>query len=208
MTDTPQERREAARIRRRWLNLGELLAIVAVVISALTLWNSYRERTNSEAARQVDLDKGSRTAALLTLRATADRNGATLSLSPRSDTQTIQSQTITFPALLGVSPVDTTGNARIERGWFDRELAKARKAAGATHDRPGDARLPILITTRYVVNGEEKVDSGLFALGYEASHAFLAGTSIRLTGLSRVGTANDDKSGKARLEALAKEKLG
>ncbi len=33
---------EAAAIRRRWINLGEVLAVIAVLISALTLWNSYQ----------------------------------------------------------------------------------------------------------------------------------------------------------------------
>jgi hypothetical protein len=208
VTDTPQERSEAARVRRRWLNLGELLAIVAVVISALTLWNSYRERTNTEAEHKAAAEKGSRTTATMIFRATPDRNGTILSLAPRSDSQTVQSQTITFPSALGVSPVDTTGDARIERGWFDSELAKARKAAGAKHDQPGDARLPLLITTHFLVDGEPKVDRGLFELGYEASHAFLSGTTIRLKGLSRVGSVGDDVSGKKQLEALAKGALG
>ena len=49
MSGTPLERAEAARVRRRWINLGELVAVLALVISALTLWNSYRERTTNEA---------------------------------------------------------------------------------------------------------------------------------------------------------------
>ena len=54
MQETPQERQEAARVRRRLLNLGEILAIAAVVISGLTLWNSYSERTHSEAQKTAD----------------------------------------------------------------------------------------------------------------------------------------------------------
>ena len=208
MTETPQERSEAARVRRRWLNLGELLAIVAVVISALTLWNSYRERTNTEAEHRAAAEKGSKSVATIIFHVTADRGGTTLSLTPRVESQTIQSQTIIFPSGLGVSPIDTTGDARIERGWFDSELAKARKAAGAKHDQPGDARLPLLITTHFLVDGEPKVDRGMFELGYEASHAFLSGTTIRLKGLSRVGTARDEAGGKKQLDLLAKANLG
>ena len=208
MTETPQEKREAARVRRRWLNLGELLAIAAVAISALTFWNSYRERTNSEAQHAAEATKSSHAAAVLVLKATPDRDGHTLAISPRADAQSIQSQTIAFPAILGLTPIDTTGDARIERGWFDTALVKARKAAGALHDRPGDARLPILITTHFLVDGAEATDRGLFELGYEASHSFLSGTSIKLKGLSRVGGVKDDATGKSRLDALAKGRLG
>lgn len=43
MSDSPEAKQEtrkeeAARIRRRWITLGELLAVAAVLISALTLY--------------------------------------------------------------------------------------------------------------------------------------------------------------------------
>ena len=47
---------EAAAIRRRWITLGEILAVVAVMISGLTFWNSYSERTASEAERAAEKD--------------------------------------------------------------------------------------------------------------------------------------------------------
>jgi len=207
VSDTPQERQEAARVRRRWLTLGELLAIAAVVISALTFWNSYRERTSSETQRQAESAKSSKSAATLVLKATAERDGRTLALSARAESQTIQSQTITFPKALGLDPVETTGDARIERDWFESELVKARKAAGGVHDQPGDARLPVLITTHFLVDGEPATDSALFQIGYETSKAFLQGTSVKLKGLSRVGAVKDEASGKQRLEALAGSSL-
>ena len=36
----PVEKHEAARARRRWLTLAEILGVAAVLISGLTLWNS------------------------------------------------------------------------------------------------------------------------------------------------------------------------
>ena len=38
MSETPQQRRR----RLRWLTLGELLAVIAVAISALGLWQSWK----------------------------------------------------------------------------------------------------------------------------------------------------------------------
>lgn len=208
MTESPQERREAARLRRRWLTLGELLAIAAVAISALTFWNSYRERTTDEAERQAAAARSTRTAAVLVLKATPDRDGRSLALAPRADSQTIQSQTIAFPGALGLAPIDTTGDARIERDWLAGALVKARKAAGGTHDAPGDARLPLMITTHYLVDGEAATDRAIFELGYVAAHGFLTGTTIRLKGLSRVGGVKDEASGRLRLAAMAKGRLG
>ena len=49
--ETPAAKAEAARIRRRWLTLGEILAVAAVAISGLTFWNSYSERRHTEEAR-------------------------------------------------------------------------------------------------------------------------------------------------------------
>ena len=68
MSETPQERQEKARVRRRWLTLGELIAIAGVLISALALWNSYRERTTSEARQTADATTSAHKAAVLVLR--------------------------------------------------------------------------------------------------------------------------------------------
>lgn len=206
--DKAEEKAEAARVRRRWLTLGEILAIVAVAISGLTLWNSYRERTNAEVEHRAESTKAERSAATLILKASPDRDGRTLALTPRLDSQTIQSQTITFPKALGLAAVDTTGDARIERSWLEAALVKARKAADAPDRTVGDARLPLLVVTRFLADGEAHVDRAVYELGYATEHAFLSGTSVKLRGLSRVGAVADDKAGQARIDALARGQLG
>ena len=208
MSETPQEKAETARVRRRWLTLGEILAIVAVAISGLTLWNSYRERTNADVARQAESSKATRSAATLVLKAAPDRDGRTLALSPRLDSQTIQGQTIAFPKVLGLAPVETTGDARIERSWLEAALVKARKAADAPDKTAGDARLPLLIVTRFLIDGDPRVDRAVYELGYATDHGFLSGTSVRLRGLSRVGPVASDAAGQARIDALAKGRVG
>lgn len=207
MTETPQERREAARVRRRWLTLGEIIAILAVAISGLTLWNSYRERTNAEAEHVAEQAKSARKAAVLVLKATPDKDGRTLALSPRADEQAIQSQTIRFPSALGVSAAETSSDARIERGWIESALVRARKAAGAETDTLGDARVPVLITTRYLADGEPQADRAIYEVGYATSHSLLGGTSVRLRGLSKEGAAASDAAGVKRMDALWKARL-
>jgi len=62
------------------------------------------------------------------LHATPGHDGNMLALAPRADSQSIQSQTIIFPTVLGLDPVETTGDARIEKSWFENALVSARKA--------------------------------------------------------------------------------
>jgi len=201
MAETPQEREEAARVRRRLLNLGEVVAILAVLISALTFWNSYRERKNAEAEHASEAAQTARKAATLTLKATPDKEGRTLALAPRSDTQAIQSQTIRFPTPLGISAAETSSDARIDRDWFASPLVRARKAAGI-EDRPGDARLPVLVETHFLADGDPHVDRALYEIGYGTSHSLLGGTEIHLKGLSRTEAVQRLDAGQKRIDAI------
>jgi len=201
MSETPQERAEAARVRRRWINLGELVAVLALIISALTLWNSYRERTTNEAEHAQQNAQSAKKAAILILKATPDKDGRTLTLMPRSDDQAIQSQKVSFPAKLGLSPAETSGDARIDRNWFASALVAARKEAGIT-DAPGDARVPVMIDTHFLVDGETHDDLAVYEVGYATTHGFLTGTDVHLRGLSRIGTVKNEDAGQKQIDAL------
>jgi len=130
-----------------------------------------------------------------------DRDGRTLALAPRADEQAIQSQTIRFPAKLGVSPAETSSDTRIEKSWFENALVSARKAAGVA-DAPGDARLPVLIETHYLIDGDPHVDRAIYEVGYATSHSLLGGTDVHLRGLSRTGAVASVDAGQKRLDAL------
>lgn len=205
--ESPQERQEKARVRRRWLTLGELLAILAVAISGLTLWNSYRERTNAEAQRHADAAQSRLKAAVLTLKAIPDKDGRTLALTPRAEEQAIQGQTIRFPSALGLSPAETSSDARIERGWIEGALVRARKTAGVRDATIGDARVPVLIETRFLADGDPHTDRAVYQLGYATSHSLIGGTTMHLKGLSRVGGVPSDGAGRARIDAMWKAAL-
>ncbi len=201
MAETPQERAEAARVRRRLLNLGEVIAILAVVISGLTLWNSYRERTNAEAEHAQESQQSAKKATTLILKATPDKDGKTLALAPSADEQAIQSQTIYFPAKLGVSPAETSSDARIEKNWFESALVSARKEAGA-EATPGDARMPVMIETHYLTDGDAHVDRAVYELGYVTSHSLIGGTDVHLRGLSRTGAVKNEDTGQKQIDAI------
>ena len=181
MSESPQERQEKAAIRRRWITLGELLAIAAVAISGLTLWNSYKERTTSEVERTVEAKKAETKSRTLILKGSVSKDGDRLDLVPTAGDQIIQSQTILFPSALKLSPVETTGDARIEADWFASPLKKARAGAKKA---PGDLRLPLAITTRYVAGDATVSDTAVYQIGYGLEGRFLGGDAVKLKGLS------------------------
>ena len=178
---------EAAAARRRWITLAEILGVIAVLISALTLWNNYRQRTSEEAEKEAARRAESAEAQALLLRGAPDRDGERLMLTAADSGQTIQSQTIAFPSALGAPPVETVIEPRIEADWFERALLRAREADGARGDSRGDERLPVAITTFFYSGGATHRDTAIYDIGYRASGGGLLGDrDVRLRGLSRL----------------------
>lgn len=196
---TKAEKAEAAAVRRRWITLGELLAVAAVIISGLTFWNSYSERRSNEVERQSDERSAEVRARTLILRGVPDKDGEVLAISAPTD-QAIQSQSVTFPTALELDSIETT-NPRIEADWFDGALRKARKAAGQRDEDAGDERLPVAVTTRYVADGEMITDVSLYDVGYAVKDRFLRGGVVRLRGLSFIGRTRADAA-QARVDSL------
>ncbi len=184
---------EAAAIRRRWITLGEVLTVIAVVISGLTLWNSWSERSDSEATRQAETRQSSTRAAILTLTASASGNHELL-LKPGSAEQSVQSQTVSFPTALHLAPAETTGEPRIDAAWFESALKKAREKAGLPDDSRGDERLPVVIVTHFLVDGDPREDVAVYDIGYTITGHFLSGHSVTLRGLSLVSRTKSTKA--------------
>ena len=181
------EAAEAAAIRRRWINLGEVVAVLAVVISAATLWLNWSEHSGSQAEKAAEGARATIRAATLTLTAETASKGTRLDLKPATGEQVIEDQTIHFPSSLGIDPVQTTGEPRIEARWFDSALKQARDKAGLPGDTRGDERLPVLIETRFLADGEEHRDVAIYDVGYAIKGGgFLGGHEVTLRGLSLV----------------------
>ncbi|WP_232492715.1 hypothetical protein [Novosphingobium kaempferiae] len=206
---------EAAAIRRRWITLGEVLTVIAVTISGLTLWNTWSQRSDSEASKSAEAIRASSRAATLVLMATGSGSDE-LVLKPASDEQSVQSQRIAFPTALGVSAAETTGEPRIEAAWFERALKKARAEAKLPDNSRGDEKLPVLVTTRFIVDGKPHEDVALYDVGYSISGRWLGGHNITLRGVSLVSHAEGqapEQTGARLLDKrwkalLAEEKAG
>ncbi len=190
---------EASASRRRWITLGEVLAVVAICISALTLWNSWTARSESEAVKSADAQRASTRAVslVLTVAGSSDRK---LILKPASIDQSVQSQKVMFPTALGTPPAETSGEARIEVSWFEHALKNARGVAHLPDDSRGDERLPVAITSRFLVDGEPHEDTALYDVGYGITGHWVGGHSVNLRGVSFVSRVRSN-SVQAKLDA-------
>jgi hypothetical protein len=194
-----KERAEAAAVRRRWITLGEVLAVLAVGISGLTLWNNWTDRRETKAEQTASATRAaSRTSRLVLVAGETGKHA--LSLKPSSSEQTVQSQTILFPPALQLSPAETTGEPRIDAEWFEHALVGARNAAHLPDASRGDERLPVVIVTQVLADGEPHEDVALYDLGYTISGKFISGHSLTLRGISLVTHLKRDQAG-AKLDA-------
>jgi hypothetical protein len=180
MTDTPAA---PTAKRRRWISIGETVGILALIISAISLWDSHQDRVeNRAAASQAKAVK----VPPLVLTATADAEGDVLRLaSPNSD-RIIQTQTIVFPKALAVDPVDTVGNPRIEADWFASSL---RDAVG---DDRGKGRLPVGIITQFTDNGTAREERAIYEIGHGWRSRLLQRDVPVLEGITLVSRAPRD----------------
>jgi hypothetical protein len=200
--ETRADAAEAAAIRRRWITLGEILAVIAVLISGLTLWNSYQERSSSEAERTAERKQQAAKSKALVLRGDSGRKKMILAaLDPG---HAVQSQTVLFPSALGVDAVEDLVEPRIEAGWIKEAANKARKAVGAD-GRAEDRRMPVAIVSRFVSGGRTYTDAAIYDVGYRREGNLLGGSEIDLLGLSMVERVSPGTA-QARLDAVWKER--
>jgi hypothetical protein len=193
---TRAERKEAAAIRRRWITLGEVLAVIGVLISGLALWNSWSERSAAEKERAAAKAQDANASRVVVLKASG--SGKRLALAAHDPDQAVQGQTLLFPSLFGLGAFDTT-EPRIEAEWVKRA---ARKAQDKDEKVRGDLRLPVAITTRFVADGRSFTDTALYDVGYkENGGGLFDGSEVELKGLSLIGRTSEAKA-QQQLDAL------
>lgn len=192
MNDAPPKKR----LPLRWLSLAEMVGILAVAIAALGYWDSHRERaqTDRERAAEAREKKAEAQAGALKLSflmtATPESGGERLRLSAAHPEQVIQTQAVIFPHELRGDSVETTGNPRIEAGWFDGGLSKARHAR---ETKATQGRLPVGVVTVFIEDGQTKRDQAIYLVGYSAHPRVLRADKVELEGLSllRRGVGED-----------------
>ena len=169
MTEKPQT---DARIRRRWINLGEFVAVAGLLISALALWNSWRGG-NEEAETEV-IQQDAKPVPLA-LRGRIEDDGKHMVLAPVESGHALDSLQL------------SVGERKIVLG-SDGVLSasQAETLLPADIDKSRDGQFVVDITARYIERGSDRTGAGRYTLSYRwADGGFLSGRSLRLTGLAR-----------------------
>jgi hypothetical protein len=172
MSETPEQRRR----RLRWLTLGEIIAVVAVAISAIGLWKSWDER------REASVLVEKQAAVPLTLRGIAEKDGRFLSIEPVEAGHSLDDATVSFEK----TKVELAGDAQLNAGDFERIVERSH---AAKKEKSGDGlhRLPLKIDARYVEAGQTRRSVANYALIYRwVDGGLFSGRSLRLVGLSLI----------------------
>ena len=170
-----------ARPRRQgfWLTVGEVVGVLALVIAGLNFWESRQQHLDDVRRVQAQTQAASAFVAV----GEADREGRFVSLRALKASQAIQTQRYRFPGELLDHPVEITAERpRIEADWIGGGLKRALDEA---HTRAGgEARVPVIIETTFVEDGDTRMDVSLYQLGVAWKRSFLGGRQIHLTGLA------------------------
>jgi hypothetical protein len=159
--------------KRRLINLGELIALAALVVSAIGVWIAWKSSGNDQPTKVVE----QRQAIPLTLRAKADRDGRELEISPVEAGHALQSLTL---RISGAAPIEIGSDGGLSAGDLESALKDRDK------DVKGNRSIPVRIDARYVEMGKDRRASGSYVLRYRwEGGGLLGGRSLRLTGLSR-----------------------
>jgi hypothetical protein len=160
--------------RRRWINFGELIALAALIVSAVGVWIAWKSSDNDKPTTVVE----QRSAVPLALRGSVDTNGEALTIMPADPSHALESLTVTIK---GAAPIEVGGDGKLS----------ASDVASALKGREKEAKdvgysVPVRIQAHYVENGTERRGGGSYVLRYKWEGGGLFGSrSLHLLGLSR-----------------------
>ena len=166
---------ESERQRRRWINVGEVIALAALIVSALGVWISWKSSDRPDKpARVVE----QRQPIPLTLRGRREDDGERLEISPVESTHALESLIVALP---GAPPISVGSDGELS-------ATDVQSALKGHENEPKDRTLAIRarIDTHYVEMGKDKQASAAYTLRYMWKHGGLfGGRSLHLVSLSR-----------------------
>jgi hypothetical protein len=162
-----------AKTRRRWINLGEIIAVAALIVSAIGVWIAWKSTSNDRPTKVVE----QRLPIPLTLRGTVERDGRALVIAPVEQSHALESLTL---KMAGASPIELGSDGMLDSSDVESAL-KGRDA-----DDKGSHNISVRIAARYVEMGKDRISSGNYVLRYRwEGGGLLGGRSLRIAGLSR-----------------------
>lgn len=191
MSETPAEKAEARAIRRRWLTIGELVAVAGVIIAGVSLWLSWADKRDEASKKAAEAKKVAAAESRLDLRARVSEAGLQAVLSDPA--HEILETTAIFPTALGIDP-QAPVLPRIESSAFSRAVLAATDKG--PDERQG--RLPVLVTVSYRAGDATRQGNAIVELVWRTSGRMLAGRELRIDA-ARVRERGGDQ---ARIDAL------
>ena len=169
MNDAPQT--DAQKIRRRWINLGEFVAVAGLIISGLALWNSWGGKDRDEKA-VIEQDAKP---IPLALKGRVEDDGKLLVLSPVESGHALDSLTLTANG----HEVSAGSDGRISAA--EVEILLSEKS-----ERKGDGRVSVKVAARYVERGDDRRGGGRYVIAYRwVDGGLFSGKSLRMTAFNR-----------------------
>jgi hypothetical protein len=162
------------RTRRRWINIGELIAFAALIVSAAGVWIAWKNTKDDRPAQVVE----QRSAVPLALRGTVDGDGSTLTFMPADPSHALESLTVT---IRGAAPIEVGSDGKLAASDVQSALQdRGKEAKDVTHT------IPARIEANYVEAGHDRHGGGAYVLRYKwEGGGLFGGRSLKLVGLSK-----------------------
>jgi hypothetical protein len=159
--------------RKRWINLGEAIAIAALLVSAAGVWISWKGDTDKGPTKVVE----ERQPVPLALRGKPADDGRTLEIAPVAADHALQSVNL----IVGRNAAIDVGSAGVLSA-SDFQGALGDKAA----DGKGLNRVRVRIDAKYVEAGANKSATGSYVIAYRwEGGGLFGGRSLRFVSFSR-----------------------
>jgi hypothetical protein len=175
---------EAAATRRRWINLGEFVAVVGLIIAGISLYLTYADRKADQADRQADKTAEAKDKARYEVKTSMRKNDIVINADDRHQLGDV---TVTFPTALGLS-AQTSSTQTIPVDWYERAL---RSSAGGN---AGTGKLPVLLTVNYFDDDTPMKTTAVFDIVWELGKSTpLFGRELRIVAFKRHESGGSQK---------------
>ncbi len=155
--------------RRRLINMGEVIALAALIISALGLWKGW----SKDGTPAIVVEKSR--AIPLALRGKVENDGKALAISPVESGHALETLTLSAP---GKTPLDFGSEPSLTASAVEGLLPEGKKA--------GNGAIRVTVSARYIEAGSERTGGGHYRIAYRwAGGGLFGGHSLRLTGFTR-----------------------
>jgi hypothetical protein len=176
---------EAAATRRRWINLGEFVAVAGLIIGGVSLYLNYADRQADQADKQAEKVAESRDKARYEVKTSMRGKDVVIDADDRHQLGDV---VVTFPSALGVSE-QTSSTQTIPANWYERALLKATD--GGADKQSG--KLPVLVTVNYFDNDTPLKTSSIFDIVWQTEGHMMFGRSVRILAFKRHESGGSQK---------------